>query len=97
MVKQAFQAAADSAPGPDGWSNGDLKCLPQVAYDWLALLYNKVESGSAWPSAVLHARAAFIPKGETDNPLPLAHRVLTVASTVYRRWASLRLAHMEGW
>eukprot|EP00969_Alexandrium_andersonii_P067383 2973209-Alexandrium_andersonii.AAC.1 len=96
-VQQAFNEATASAPGLDGWSNTELKRLPFAIYEALAMLYNAVERGSPWPSAITQARAAFLPKGDEPSTQPLDVRVLTIASSIYRRWAALRLQQVAPW
>eukprot|EP00969_Alexandrium_andersonii_P283777 12546481-Alexandrium_andersonii.AAC.1 len=71
--------------------------MPSIAFEWLARLYTAIESGADWPKPVLLAKAAFLPKEEGEAPAPLKHRVLTIASAVYRRWASMRLQDLQPW
>ena len=56
-----------------------------------------VEEGGDWPEAMREAKAAFLVKDPSKVEDPLAYRVLLILAAVYRRWASLRLRHLEGW
>eukprot|EP00969_Alexandrium_andersonii_P168810 7460738-Alexandrium_andersonii.AAC.1 len=96
-VRRSFEKAGDSAPGPDAWTNAELRGLPNIAYELIAIMYSLIEQGASWPRAVLESKSAFIPKGEAQDLHPLSHRVLTISSVIYRRWASLRLAQLSPW
>ena len=96
-IKEACQDAAETAAGLDIWSPSDFRMLSDKAYEWLAVLLNTIEEGAEWPEQLLHGRAAFLEKDEDDRFNPLAFRVLLILPTLYRRWASMRLATLAPW
>ena len=42
-------------------------------------------------------RVALIEKGEGDTLSPVGYRLLTILPALYRRWAGIRLRHLEPW
>eukprot|EP00969_Alexandrium_andersonii_P006838 298199-Alexandrium_andersonii.AAC.1 len=63
----------------------------------MARLLALVEAGAPWPSAFLHAKAAFLAKSAEPTTEPLDRRVLMICAAVYRRWAAIRLRHLDPW
>ena len=56
-----------------------------------------VETTGTWPQGLLGClQIAMIPKADGDST-PLGQRHLSVLLVVYRRWASLRLGHLQEW
>ena len=47
----------------DGLRAGDIKHLPDVAYEWFEKLFEKIERHKTWPLAVIIALMSLIPKG----------------------------------
>eukprot|EP00969_Alexandrium_andersonii_P364545 15464368-Alexandrium_andersonii.AAC.1 len=43
------------------------------------------------------SRCVCLAKTEHESADPKQYRVLTLTSTLYRRWASIRLGHMSKW
>ena len=56
-----------------------------------------IEDGKAWPKQMNVARAAFLPKGETNSQDPLEYRVLLMLPGVYRMYTKTRLRHLAPW
>ena len=73
-----------------------MSLLSPTVYSHIARLMNEIEKGAEWPKVMLQARAAFLEKEEGASR-PLDFRLLTIMSTLYRRWASIRLKHLAGW
>ena len=71
--------------------------LSPKAYEALANMLNEIEGGKAWPSQMQTARAAFLPKDETNSQDPLEYRVLLMLPTVDRIWAKTRLRQLAPW
>ena len=93
-----IQASACNAGGLDQWTFKVWRVLNFVAVDWLRKLLTMIEDhGAPWPSDVLHARAAFIHKPDTDEQNPLSFRVLSILPVLYRLWAKARLADLQAW
>ena len=87
----------ESASGLDNWAPADLKMLPRIAYDQLAVMLNMIEAGTPWPEDIMKARAAFLATDSEDEQNPAAYRVLLMLSAVYRLWSKTRLLHMQPW
>ena len=83
------------AAGLDGWRTAELKALPLLLLAMLAALLNVVEATGTWPDALLRTLVALIPKGEGSDPLQ--QRPISIASTVYRLWAGVRLQDAMRW
>lgn len=84
-----------SAAGCDGWRVDELKRLPEVLLDWLAVVFNVVEETGEWPSALTVGITSLISKGEGNSPLKL--RPIGVMSVVYRLWAATRVREVLSW
>eukprot|EP00969_Alexandrium_andersonii_P084067 3708820-Alexandrium_andersonii.AAC.1 len=67
------------------------------AVDLLAELLRSIEAGSAWPAQTLHARVAFLAKGEQAGLSIEQYRLLSVLATLYRVWAGTRCFQCRGW
>eukprot|EP00969_Alexandrium_andersonii_P019456 849137-Alexandrium_andersonii.AAC.1 len=93
-VKASFVEAPDTAPGFDGWCAQDFRHAPDCVFRWLVAFFTQIEAGMTWPSAMTHARAIMLPKTERLQVDPLAFRLLSISSFIYRRWAALRLLDM---
>ena len=63
----------------------------------IADLLNEIENGAPWPESTMFARAVFLPKDPNDTQNPLAYRILKITSSIYRRWATTRIQHLEDW
>ena len=46
---------------------------------------------------MVQAKAAFLVKDPTKVEDPMSYRVLLILSSIYRRWATLRLRQMSRW
>ena len=66
QLKALIKAMPDNTPGLDGVANADLLLLSDEALDWLALFFQELERGIAWPTCSNIARTAFLGKGEDD-------------------------------
>lgn len=86
-----------SASGYDNVAPIDLQLLSHLCLICLAELLNVLVSGPLWPSQLLHAKGALLPK-DPDRPFePLAYRVLMVISSTHRSWAASRHRQLEPW
>jgi hypothetical protein len=81
----------------DGWTPADLSVISPTAAEHLAEMLNKVEAGAPWPKHLPTAKAVFLAKDPHELDDPMGFRVLTILPTIYRKWASLRLASMDDW
>ena len=94
MLRDKLRATSVSAPGMDKWDVADLKLLSVWApnlFDRLARLLQVVEAQGVWPEALIHGSVCFIPKDLEDAiPTAMQHRPITVLSTIYRLWSSVR-------
>ena len=52
----------DATTGTDGWRARVLQVLPQILWEPMAILFNKIENGDPWPDALTCATAAFLGK-----------------------------------
>ena len=72
-----------------------LALLSLLAFDWLAVLLNLIESSQPWPHAPLHAKVAALCKDPQHPPQALSYWLLLVMPILYRKWATLRLEHLS--
>ena len=96
-ILKDFARLPRTSAGPDSWGVAELRHITPLAASHLADLYQLIEEGADWPPQLQWARVLFLGKGEGDEANPLAFRLLTVCSLLYRRWAAIRLAHLQGW
>ena len=81
--------------GLDNWSRDVLKCWPGVAWTHLTQLLELVERLGRWPNNLLHILVTLIPTPHGLGPDDL--RPISIASLIYRSWASLRAKHLKRW
>ena len=96
-LEETMREVKETAAGLDPWAPADLKMLSPKAYDAIAVMLNMIEEGKAWPTQMNAARAAFLPKGETNSQDPLEYRVLLMLPGVYRMYAKTRLRRLAPW
>ena len=96
-LEETMKDVKETAAGLDQWTPADLKMLSPKAYDAIAEMLNAIEEGKAWPTQMNIARAAFLPKGETNSQDPLDYRVLLMLPGVYRMYTKTRLRHLAPW
>ena len=95
LTNTIMRAKKGKCAGLDGWYESELAQLPGKSLAKLASLLNRVEVEGDWPTALLQAAIPMIPKEE--QPTPLQHRPITVMSSVYRLWVSMRAKQLQGW
>ena len=81
----------------DGWTPADWALLSQLAFSWIAALLNAIETRGKWPAATRHAKAVFLEKDPEAVQTPLSVRILLMLAYLYRVWASITLARLNGW
>ena len=81
---------AISMRGADGWSYGELKMIPAVAFNSLAAIFGWIESNRRWPTVLAQWFIILLRKSEVDTPSRSDLRPITVASSLYRLWARIR-------
>ena len=81
---------AISMRGADGWSYGELKMIPAVAFTSLAAIFGWIESNRRWPTVLAQWFIILLRKSEVDTPSWSDLRPITVASSLYRLWARIR-------
>ena len=81
---------AISMRGADGWSYGELKMIPAVAFNSLAAIFGWIESNRRWPTVLAQWFIILLRKSEADTPSWSDLRPITVASSLYRLWARIR-------
>ena len=94
-LRKGLSRMMPSALGLDGWSQADLRSLPDWLLGWLAVLLREVKRLGKWPTRLAKGYTALVPK--EGPPGPLNTRPLTVLSMVYRLWAGVRLADAIAW
>ncbi|CAE7245912.1 pol, partial [Symbiodinium necroappetens] len=94
-LRDAIRSMSDSSSGgADGWTVSELKSWPDFLLQKLADLLNDVEdSGGRWPPDLLLQVVALVPKDSTEED----QRPITVATLVYRAWASVRARQLSEW
>ena len=97
MILEDCQTASHTAPGWDQWTGQDWTCLSDRAAERLAQLLNAIENGLPWPEPMKWGKAHFLAKTEEASLDPLDYRILLVLQRLYRRWATMRLRHMQAW
>ena len=61
-------------------------------------MLNQIEEGAQWPSAMRHARVAYMIKDvSADVANELEHRGLLMMAALYRRWEAYRLETATPW
>ena len=60
-----------SSAGADGWRVEELKALPPLMLEKLALLLTLIEETGVWPQALCESVVSLILKGEAAHPLKL--------------------------
>ena len=88
-----FNMCDHSAGGADGWQVHEIKVWPMFLFQKLADMLNDVESSGVWPDDLLIQIISLIPK-DADG---LDQRPITVATLVYRAWASARAKALCTW
>ena len=84
-----------AASGLDAWTKEALKAWPQQAWTSLCQLLDAVERTGRWPQRLLRVLVALIPKPLGKSPDDL--RLITIASIIYRAWASARARDLMPW
>ena len=87
----------DSAAGLDQWAKKELRWLSDHAYRWLTIWMMKIEENKAWPGHQSKARAVFLCKDDDRAGDPMSYRILKIASTLYRVWATASMKNREEW
>ena len=96
MLRETLRGMANkSAPGADGWRVCELKALPDILLERLAILLNLIEQTGKWPDSLMLGLVSLISKGEGTAPDKL--RPITVMSAVYRLWAATRVREVLAW
>ena len=90
-LMETMKDAKETAAGLDNWYPAGFKLLPPEAFNIPADMLNMIEEGREWPKQMKVARAVFLPKDDSDELDPLAHRVLLMLSATYRMWGKTRL------
>ena len=96
-VYEEIRNLKETAGGMDQWTPACLKLLTKEACRRLAQMFNAIEKGASWPKEETIARAAFMAKEEGIELDPLSYRVLLMLPASYRRYAKIRLRHMQPW
>ena len=86
------------ARGMDGFSNLELKQMPEDLRPSLLALLNKFTKDKRWPTELCHARMALLYKTDEVGDISMT-RPITILASVYRLWAKLAtkkmLAHIQ--
>ena len=78
----------NKARGPDSWSDGDLKQMPQSFLPYLLQLLQSFTNIASWPAAMLEATVSMLSK--VDAPLDKGQtRLITTLSCISRLWSKL--------
>ena len=88
-----------TSTGSDAWRGAEVKVLPERMLDPFGRLMWRIEHGAAWPRALLYAIVAMLAKAG-QNPLaagPLKQRPVSIASVLYRAYASVRYRQLSPW
>ena len=96
-IGEACRRAKTTAAGPDAWAPAEWRLLSTEAVERLADLLNAIEGGAQWPRALVQAHSAYLSKDASRTMQPLAYRVLALLPVLYRRWAAIRLRHLQHW
>ena len=97
QLRDAFSNVKKNATGPDAWDDVTLSRLTDTPLRWLTRMLNGIEKGMDWPRHITKAHATCIPKESRASHDPPAYRVLLIMSQIYRKWATMRLKHLETW
>ena len=89
LAKAARTMPNRKAAGLDHWTVPQLKRLPDVAWESLAVIVSFAEAQGAMPAGLRGAKLVFLPKGK--GSAPLKQRPIGVLPLIYRIWARARL------
>ncbi len=89
-----FAMSKGKAHGLDGWFLEEFRLLPEFLLDAMAQLFNRVEGGACWPSAMIAPEGVLLPKGASRHD-PMDRRPVWLLPVVYRVWAAGRWR--SGW
>ena len=84
-----------SSRGPDSWSVGELRDLPEIAMVQIAMLFAHCEAKSAWPDIFCVVHTSLIQK--VSDPGPSQVRPIGVTAVLYRTWSALRFRGLQSW
>ena len=87
--------SARAAAGVDGWRARELKELPPVFWDRLAVLLHLCERVGRWPRPLRAGMVALLPKAGKQDPAEM--RPIAVLPLVYRIWAAARRPWVRRW
>ena len=96
-VYDTFMAAKASVAGLDSWEPAELKLMSRRTCRWIARLYNLIEDTGKWPRSSCVAKAAFVYEEGAPHGKVMSYRPLLIMSTLYRKWAAIRLISLTKW
>ena len=108
LHRKILSAKDSRAVALDGWRIKELKTLPVEFYDKIAMVFQAVEDGAAWPDSCLCGTISTIPKEATEDStevkagnlianVGLATRPITNLSPLYCAYSSVRFEDMTSW
>ena len=96
-VKKACLKDIDSSGGLDVWTKRAFHWISDEGFKLLTEWMKAIERTRRWPSDQCKARAVFLSKSDNASADPMDDRILKITSTLYRVWASVRMADLEDW
>ena len=97
MIKADCQGSSNTSAGWDQWEHADWKNLSDTACQRMADMLNAIEAGHDWPEPATWGKAHLPSKEDTPSLDPMGYRILLVMQRLYRRWASMRIQHLDAW
>jgi len=90
QIKNAVNSTKlSSSRGSDGFSTLDLRKLPMVLFNMMAIIFQHIELCGKWPSRWILAKTICLPKSaQAKNPFDI--RPVTVMAKMYRLWGKIR-------
>ena len=94
-LKRFACGSGSKAPGLDAWDCEAFKLWPDIVWCRLCELLTAIEKCGSWPSNLLNLLVTLIPKphGVSSDDV----RPITIASKIYRAWATHRARDLASW
>ena len=94
-LKRIACGSGSKAAGLDSWNTDAFREWPDEVWDRLCHFLTLVEKFGVWPNNLLHVLVTLIPKPHGSGPEDL--RPITLASKIYRAWATVRARDLASW
>ena len=95
--RRTFHKMQRKAAGPDQWHASELCHLPDDILVHAVRLFQSIEEGSPWPTALATWRQIHLLKPNKEAGSLHSVRPLSIGSIWYRAWAHIRTQQLSAW